>query len=215
MARIAASGRVASTRTNNLLYNSGFEVAPSFIAATNTALRWIDGTAGGSQASRAYGWSIPSGGITASASTQFDTSFARSGTTSMKLSTLNSSGAISVSSFKNVAAPELFPLTAGATYTLNGYIRTNNVVTNGTFIDIREYSATATTVTTNSSTKLSGTDTSFRQVTVTFTANASTRFGGILLRLNVTGNTADAWFDDITLVPASIGRIQASGRIAA
>src|SRR5882757_7472065 len=105
MARITASGRVASTRTGSILYNAGFEIAPSFTATTNTALRWIDGTAGGSQASRAYGWAIPSGGITASASTQFDTSFSRSGTVSMKLSTLNASGAISVSSFRNVATP--------------------------------------------------------------------------------------------------------------
>jgi hypothetical protein len=133
----------------------------------------------------------------------------------MKLSTLNSSGAISVGSFKNVAAAELFILAPNTSYTLVGYIRTNNVVTNGTFIDAREYSASASTLVTNSSTKLSGTDTSFRQVTVTFTTNASTRFGGILLRLNVTGNTADAWFDDVTLMPASIGRVQASGRLAA
>jgi hypothetical protein len=60
---------------------------------------------------------------------------------------------------------------------------------------------------TTSTNKLSGTDSSFREVTLSFTSNASAVFGCLFLRNNVAGNTCDAWFDDITLVPASLGRV--------
>lgn len=223
MARPAASGRIASTRTNSILYNGNFEVKPGTITAqTNTAGRWIDGTAAGTTARNAYGWSTPSAGsgVGANGDMGFDTSIFRSGTASLRLSNLNSSGAVTSSSAKTVTptaatAFELFPLLAGTSYTLTGYIRTNNVATNAAFIDVREFNAAYTNLATNSSTKLSGTDTSFRQVTVTFTTNASTVFGLILLRNSVAGNTSDAWFDDITLVPATISRVAASGRVAA
>lgn len=219
MARTAVSGRVASTRTNSILYNGDFEEKPSVItAATTGAGRWIDGTAVGSSARTSQGWSALV--IGADAEAGFDTTVFRSGTASLRLSTLNTTGAMTVGTYRTNPPTasslfELFTLVPGVTYTLNGYIRTNNVATNGAFIEVREFNASGGTVTTRSSAKLSGTDTSWRNVTVSFTAGATTRFGGIFLRNNVTGNVSDAWFDDISLVPSTVGRVAATGRVPA
>lgn len=215
MTRIAVADRIASTRTNSVVHNGNFEVKPgSITAATNTANRWIDGTAAGSQAKLGFGWSAPSAGsgVGANGEIGFDTTVFRNGTASLKLSNLNSSGAVTASTLK-AASPsvttlfELFPLLANTSYTLTGYIRTNNVPTNGAFIDLRQISAAGTTLATTSTNKLSGTDTSWREVSLTLTTNASAAFGCLFLRNNVAGNTCDAWFDDITLVPATLGRI--------
>lgn len=218
MARVAASGRVASTRTPGILYNGGFEIAPAFTAGTNTATRWIDGTAAGSTGKLGYGWAIPNGAITSTVESYFDTSRKRSGTYSLKLSNLTTGSSISVANFRNTPAAstlyELLRLQPNTSYTLTGYISTNNVAASGAYIDFRQYNAAGTALATTSTTKLSGTDATFREVTVTVTTNASAVFGGLLLRLNVTGNISDAWFDDITLTPATNGRVAASGRIA-
>lgn len=215
MARIAVAGRVASTRTNDALYNGSFEVKPSSItAATNTANRWIDGTAAGSAAKLAFGWAAPStgSGVGANGEIGFDTTVFNSGAASLRLSTLNASGAVVATSLRNISpstatAFELIRLQANTPYVLRGFIRTNNVATNGAFIDIREYSSTFSALATTSTNKLSGTNASWREVSLTFTTNASTVWAALLLRNNVAGNTSDAWFDDITLVPATLGRV--------
>lgn len=215
MARIAVANRVASTRLNNVLYNGDFEARPTTItAATNTANRWIDGTAAGSAAKLAFGWSAPSAGsgVGANGEIGFDTTIQRSGAASLRLSNLNSSGAVTASSLRaaspgSTTAFELFRLKPSTNYTLNGYIRTNNVPTNGAFIDVREFSSSYSTLATTSTNKLSGTDTTFRLVTLAFTTNANTVFACLFLRNNVAGNTCDAWFDDIVIVPATLGRV--------
>lgn len=213
------ASREASTRTNSIIYNGGFEVRPSsYTASTNTATRWIDGTAAGSSAARAFGWAIPPAAV-GNADAHFETSIRRSGSASLALSNLTGAGFITVSTYRQVPSAtlltEVFPLQPSAQYVLKGYIRTNNVPTNGAFIDVREFGSTATTLATTSTNKLSGTDSTFREVTVTLTTNSSTRFGALFLRLNVTGNVCDAYFDDITLIPATIGRVAATGRVAA
>lgn len=217
LARIAAAGRVAETRENNALYNGGFEQKPGVITAqTNTANRWIDGTAAGSTARTGFGWAAPSNGSGAGANGAmgFDTTVFRNGTASMRLSNLTVSGAVSASTAKTInpnagSAYELIRLQPNKTYILTGYIRTNNVPSNGAFIDIRELSASLATLATTPTNKLGGTDTSWRQVTATFTTNASTAFAFILLRNTVTGAVSDAWFDDIVLAPAVIERVAA------
>lgn len=208
--------RSASTRTSSVLYNGDFDTVPSVItAATNTASRWIDGTAAGSAAPKGLGWACTPGALTATAEAGYDTSIKRSGVASMRLSLGNATGTVTVGTYQTLNTQQVFPLSPNTAYRLVGYIRTNNVVTNGAFIDVRELSATLSTVATNSSTKVSGTDTSFRQVTATFTTGATTRFGAIFLRHNIPGNTADAWFDDITLTPATTGRVAVSSRFLA
>lgn len=218
MARSTMADRTTSTKTNSILYNGDFETRPSsFTASTNTAGRWIDGTAAGSTAQRAFGWAIPPAAV-GNAEAHFETSIKRSGSASMALSNLTAAGFITVSSYRQVPSAtllgEVFVLQPSTQYVLRGYIRTNNVPTNGAFMDIREFGATATTIATTSTNKLSGTDATFREVTVTVTTNSSTRFGALFLRLNVTGNICDAYFDDITLIPATTGRVAATGRVA-
>ncbi len=213
MARIATANRTASTRFNSIIYNGDFEVKPAYTADTNTANKWIDGTAAGSASKLAYGWSAPSAGsgVGANGAIAFDTSQFRSGLASLRLSNLNASGAVTASSLRaatpgSSTAFELFPMLPNVSYILTGYIRTNNVAASSAFIDIRQFSSALTSLTTTSTNKLSGTDVTWRQVTLTFTSNASAAFGCPFLRNNVAGNTSDAWFDDITLIPATTGR---------
>lgn len=197
----------------NVIPNGNFEVYPAVLTAnTNTAARWIDGTAAGSASPRGMGWAAPSAGsgVGANAEAGFDTTIKRSGNASLKLSNLNASGAVTVSSYRNAPSAttlgELFSLAPNTEYILTGYIRTNNVPTNGAFIDVREFNAAGTTLATTSTNKLSGTDSTFRTVTITITTNASTTYGNLFLRNNVAGNTCDAWFDDITLTRTVINR---------
>lgn len=201
MARIVTVNRYINSP--NILFNGDFEIKPSVLtAATNTGARWIDGTAGGSNAVRSYGWAVTPGAI-ANAEVGFDTTVFRSGAASLKLSHLTTGGNITCGSYKqSITSSTLHELTSAlpsTEYTLTGYIRTNNVASNGVFIDVREFNASGGTVTTTSTNKLSGTDTSFRTATATFTTQSSTRFVIVFLRLNVVGNICDVWFDDITL----------------
>ena len=212
MVRTAVANRVAQTRTGNILYNGGFEVKPSVItAATNTLNRWIDGTAAGSlRADRG----VPAG----TAEAGFDISVMRSGLASLKLSALDTAGTIVVASYKTnpgaSSAFELFRLEPSTTYTLVAYMKTTNVVTDSAFIDLRQYRANITATTTTSTNKLSGTN-GFTLVTLTITTNSDTVFGSILIRNNIAGNISNVWVDDMTLIPSTIGRIAASGRVAA
>jgi len=197
----------------NLVKNGDFEYAPPFVAGTNTASRWIDGTAGGSTVNSIFNWSLPSAAILATANAGFDSSVSHSGSNSMRLSTLDATGVITVQSGSLTSPPSatdigrIIYLLPSTSYTLTGWVRTNNCASNSAFIDVREYSAALTTVTTNSSNKLSGTN-AWTQVSVTFTTNASTRYATILLRNNVAGNISDAWFDDIVLTPTTAYQTQ-------
>lgn len=211
--------RLTTTRLNSILYNGNFEIAPSVLTAqTNTAGRWIDGTAAGSVAKLGLGWAAATSGVTASAAAGFDNTVSHSGTYSMKLSTLNASGAITVSNLAGSIGVgtlyQIFMLPPNISVTLSCYIKTNNVASNSAFIDLRQYNTAATALATTPTTKVSGTA-DWTVCTVTVTTNASCVFGALFLRNNVAGNVGDAWFDDITLVSNSLGRIAASGRSAA
>jgi hypothetical protein len=206
--RSLSGARTQVSRINNIIYNGDFEISPLFVAATNTNQRWIDGTAAGSAVLlTAYHWAVPSLGITASAETAFDNSVSHSGTNSLRLSTLNTSGTVVVSSYRNATIDprELFQLLPNIQYKLSCYIKTNNVVSNGAFIDLREYNSAKSVVTTTSSNKLSGTN-NFTLVSATVTTNASTVFGSIILRVPTAGNISNAWFDDIILFPTNFNR---------
>lgn len=214
MARTTAAARQTASTRSNILFNGNFEIAPTTLTApTNTPSRWVDGTAGGSSATTGLGWGIVSFG--ASAQAGWDNTVAHSGTYSMKLSTLNNTGSLVLAVYAiSPTGLVLFPLLPSTTYTLTGWIKTNNVATNGAWIDLREYNSAAGNLGTTSSTKLSGTN-AFTQVTFSVTTNASTAYGTIFLRNGVTGNIGDAWFDDITLVLVSAARSAAGSRSAA
>lgn len=185
--------------SGNLVYNGDFEIAPPFTAAQTAGNKWIDGTASGSGALSAYGWSIINSAIAATASAQFDSSVAHTGSKSIKLSTADATGAVTVGMYIGTIVPQhFFPLSPNTSYTLEGWIKTDNVATNSAFFDLREYTSGVSAITTNSSTKLSGTN-DWTKITLTFTTQATTALGGIFLRNNVTGNVGSAWFDDIVV----------------
>lgn len=193
----------AYENVGNVIPNSDFERAPTFTAATNTVSRWIDGTAGGSTTSTGFVWAIPTGGLVATASAQFDSSTSHSGSNSMKLTTGDATGTISVSTLAGSAAAttmyETIPLKASTKYILNAWCKTSTVASNSAFIDLRQYNASATAIATNSSNKLSGTN-DWTLLTLTVTTDATCTTGTIFLRNNVAGSVGSAWFDDITLV---------------
>lgn len=203
MARVLAGTRTAATRTNNILYNSDFEVRPNVItAATNTSGVWINGAAVGSSATDALGWGTVSLG--ASAEAGFDTTTFHSGTSSMRLSTLNTAGTVIIATYKSsVLGRYLLPIAAATSYTLTGWIKTTNAVSNGVFIDFRQYSVALATLVTTSSTKFTGTN-DWTKVTLTVTTNASTVWGTLVLRNGTAGNVSDAWFDDLTLTTVPV-----------
>lgn len=218
MARVATSGRVASTRTGNILYNGNFEIKPPVLTAqTNVANVWINGAAAGATGKLGYGWGIKPASVTASADAGWDTTVFRSGAASMRLSTLDAVGKITVATVKSdiasTTAYQFFPLLPSTAYTVRGYIKTNNVAASAAYIDMAQINTSNAITTVSSTSKLSGTN-DWTLVTVSFTTAASTKAGHILLRNNVAGNISDAWFDDITVIPSTTGRVAATGRVA-
>jgi hypothetical protein len=90
------------------------------------------------------------------------------------------------------------PALPNTTYTLTGWIKTNNAASNAVYFDIVELNNAAAGQATNSTSKLSGTN-DWTQLTKTFTTTSATRYLLVICRNNVAGNISDAWFDDITL----------------
>ena len=71
----------------NMVRNYNFENYPPFTAATTSATGWIDGTAGGSVGTAAsqYGWGCV--GKIGTIACQYDNTVAKTGSTSLKVST--------------------------------------------------------------------------------------------------------------------------------
>jgi hypothetical protein len=210
-----ATTRTANTfpqrkTSDNLLSNGNFEYAPPFTAATTTVNRWIDGTATGNTASVGqYGWAFSFSTGTASAS--FDNAVSRSGSKSLRLSTLDASGTAIATQSLAASVPTtaetgttITPVLPSTSYTLTLWAKTSNAATNSVYADIREFTGARVSAVTTATNKLSGTN-DWTQLTVTVTTSVNTRFIGIVLRNAVPGNVSDAWFDDITLtkVPAN------------
>lgn len=193
--------------------NWSFEYQPTFTAATNTAARWIDGTAAGTTTDPGYGWAIL--GLTGSAQAQYDTSTAVTGTGSMKLSTTNTGSLITVSNL--VATTQ--PFTACVAQPSTSYVCTFKMKTNyvsgdsnnGASVAFVERNAAGTALVTNTSTEVK-TTTDWTTYTVSFTSNAATAW--IAPRLQVTGSSGtatlimDAWFDDIRVTSSIYNRTQ-------
>lgn len=204
--RTATTGPYRNT-VENLVANGDFEYAPAFTAATNTASRWIDGTATGSASDFQYGWALFSAGV--SFSTQFDNSIKYNGQNSLKASIAATGSNIEVMNSPSISSADVrkyaIPALPSTSYTLTYKMKTNLVsgsATTGAKITANERNAAGTQVVSNSgSTVLTTTD--WTSYTVSFTTNSATRF--ITLKCVVTGSDGagtlimDAWFDDIVL----------------
>lgn len=200
-------GRVPAN--GNLVKNFNFEVAPTFVAATTTQGRFVDGTASGAITNATYKWKGQSGaGATA---VQFDPTVSHSGTYSMKLSALDVTGSFyvdvgaGIASSEPVATLQLYaiPIIGLTSYTLTGWVKTNNVPTNGAFLQLATYGIDGTRINNvGSSVKLTGTN-DWTQITITTTVGSAAVWATVGLMKNVAGNISDAWFDDIYLAPTT------------
>ncbi|HJP81449.1 MAG TPA: LamG domain-containing protein [Candidatus Saccharimonadales bacterium] len=194
--------------SSNLIYNGSVDYAPKLNSPTNTNVRWIDGTAGGSITNDLFGWALAA--LTGSGSAMFDSSKKNSGTYSLKLSTTAVASEVNVYGTTTPATPagvkaKGIPVTPGVSYTGSVYIETlanGGSAASGAQLDFVERMADGTYVTSNIVT--AGAVTSpMQKYSITFTPNASTRY--ITPKLIVKGNNGantlimDAWFDDITL----------------
>jgi len=205
-------GRVQAN--GNLVKNFDFEVAPTFVAATATRNRWIDGTSGGSTANATYKWALnDTNSSSSSVTAQFDTASPNGGLYSMKLSTLEANRAACVAtaksnSFADVSATSL-RVNPNTSYTYSAWMKTNYVSgdsDDGAYVQFTERSATASSITSTTTTKVK-TTTGWTNYTGTFTTNAATVYLDILLFVRGTTGAAtlimDAWFDDIYLAPTT------------
>lgn len=187
----------------NLLKNPGFEVAPSGGIANTTQSRWPDGTAGGSTTNSTYKWKQQSG-VNATA-VSFDSVITHGGLYSLKISATDVTGSTYVDIGTGIASSQAvatlrsfgIPVAGGVSYTLKGWVRSNNVPTNGAFLQLTTYDAAGTRLdNVGSSIKLTGTQ-DWTEITIAQAVHANAVWATIGLMKNVAGNISDAWFDDL------------------
>ena len=206
-------GRVPAN--GNLVKNFDFEVAPTFVAATTTANRWIDGTAAGSTTNQTYKWSHRS--VTGTASSQFDSTVAYSGLSSLKLSTLATGSFVEAAIYRASGNPAqidfdtaLIPVKPSTSYTYSFRMRTNVVsgdATNGAAVAFQEFSTPGTSAVASTVTSYVKVTQDWTLYTGTFTTSATTSRVNINPRIYGHQGTGtlimDAWFDDIYLAPTT------------
>ena len=197
--RTATTGPYRKT-VANLVANGDFEYAPSFTAATNTASRWIDGTAAGSSAtSSQYDWAIPAGGISTLGNVQYDTTVSYSGNNSIKLTTLDSTCLVVAGKYISLgtASSKSIPCLPSTSYTFSAMVKTSGGGYLGAYLRIRDLTGSGSAITTNSSSSLLGVN-EWTRLSITFTTGATAQFLApiVVFDPNV---AAFAWFDDIVL----------------
>jgi hypothetical protein len=196
---------------HNLVLNGDFEYAPAFTAATTTAARFIDGTAGGSTTNASYGWAMGKSGTVAA---QFDTSVSHSGTTSMKLSTTATASYIecynpNVANGISAYFGKVINIRPMTSYTYSFWMKTNLVsgtATNGAFATLVFSDASGASnggCTASISNTAVKTTQDWTRYTGTFTTTAVDAY--VQIDLKVYGHQGagtlimDAWFDDVSL----------------
>ena len=199
----------------NLVKNGNFEYAPPFVAAGNTAVRWIDGTAAGSSSNDLFRWSFRSKAGTATA--QFDSTNQHSGSSSLKVSTTAVASFIETAQYNSAGMPTasdaatyLIKVSPSTSYTYSYWMKTNYVSgdsSSGATIAFQEVAPTGGTVLATNVGTYVKTTTGWTLYTGTFTTNVGT--GAISVDPRIYGHTGtatlimDAWFDDIVLTPTT------------
>lgn len=197
-------GRVPAN--GNLVKNFDFEVAPTFVAATTTGGRWIDGSAAGSSTNATYKWyNINIGNFAAS----FDSTVFRSGLYSMKIEATSSAGRgrIMQTPFEGSTTESLIrqwgtPVLPSTSYTLSCYIKTNNASASSIRTNLQWYDGIGTAITTDPGAYQAATQ-DFTLVTQTVTSPAGAQYVRLLFEQTTTGSICQAWFDDIYLAPTT------------
>lgn len=203
-------GRVPAN--GNLVKNFNFEVAPTFVAATTTANRFIDGTSGGSTSNGTYKWAIA--GTVGTVAAQFDSSVFNQGLSSLKISTTATGSKIDVAQFRTESAANVvsFGIAAKAntSYTYSIAIKTSLVsgsASTGMRMQFIESDANDANKVTNTVVTGVVTTTGWTVYTSSFTTAATTTY--IFPYLTIAGNDGaatlimDAWFDDLYLAPTT------------
>lgn len=204
-ARSAASARTAPTYPRNPMGAVYIKGARSIEASTGDTARTTDGWI----EDRKYGWATYN--IATTCSYEFDTAVTRTGVKTLKVSTTNTTGrAQAYSSDTTVAGfkEQGLILKPSTQYTLNCWVKTNNVTTNGACLRIVQFDSAGVIGTPNTDTnRLSGTN-DWTLCTKTFTSDADAYYAYLALNTNVAGNVSDSWFDvnSMTLIETGITR---------
>lgn len=197
---------------NNLVYNGDFEIAPVVNTGGNPALhQWLDGSQDGSASNAVFGWQYFNWAGTKQA--YFDNTVKRSGSYSMKLSTLavSSSVGIRINNQGTGTALNNIPCLPNTSYTLSGWMKTQvngGAATSGAYLAVVETSGNKTTSVGGggNTTKINIT-TDWTYYSTTFTTGSTARY--LIPGMQLTGNDGaatlimDAWFDDIQLYPTT------------
>lgn len=145
-----------------------------------------------------YGWYFEedAGSLTC----EFDTTIKLSGSQSFKISTTTTGarGFVTTTDTNATDVSKYMPIIASQLYRLSGYIKTDNVVVDSTFIRIVQYDSSHTIGTIVNTNKLSG-DNDRTYVDVIFTSDSDAHHWRIDALVNIAGNVSDAWFDNIKL----------------
>lgn len=205
MTRTVVSARQPIT---NQIRNYNFENVPTFVAATTSNTKWIDGTATGSTNSDAYGWGIV--GAVGTRAAQYDQTVFHSGAASLKVSVTATGSLLTVGNSNNANAAGIIryaiPVLPSTSYTVSGWMKTNLVSgssTNGARIYINLYTGAGAFSQTKVVTNSVLTTTNWTFYTATFSTTATQVFA--LTVCEVSGNSGaatlimDAWFDNIKL----------------
>jgi hypothetical protein len=192
---------------SSYLSNAGFEHAPAFTAASNTAGKWINGTAGGSSTEIRNRWAIIA--KTGTGTSQFDTAETHSGSYSMKLSTTATASSIRVSNTHTTTFSDFavtgYPVTGNTQYAFSFWVKTTansgSATTGAKVVIIERYSGGSPA---NYSSATVNTTQGWTYYSIIFTTNTLTTY--LTPDLQVVGNDGtgtllmDAWFDDLVLV---------------
>lgn len=194
---------------NNIVPNADFESAPTFVAATSTSARWINGAAIGSTTDDTHQWADLS--IIGTASARFDTAEFHGGAMSMKLAVTATGSNIVVRLATSTTVANInkyyIPVLPSTVYKMTFWMKTTYTSgdsSDGCNVQILEYGSASTTVLqTTVSTKVK-TTTAWTQYTMNFTTSSGTAFLTPNMQNIGTSGTAtlimDGWFDDFILL---------------
>lgn len=195
------------------LPNPGFEAPPTFVAATTTNNRWVNGQAAGGfdPTGNTYGWSYNANA--GSGKAQYDTTNVHSGSYSFKLSTTATASWVfagcALSESTTLVTTYGIHIQPNTVYSFTFYMKTTAVsgaATTGAFLSLKGYNSAGVSTQNTSSTGIN-TTTSMTKYTMTWTSASTSAF--IIPEMNVRGNNGtstlvmDAWFDDFSLTSPS------------
>lgn len=201
----------------NKVRNGDFEYAPPFTAVQTNGNTWMDGSAAGSSTNDLFSWAVVRNATSVEA--RFDPTTVYSGSYSLRVSTLDTTGRIIVRQIANTSAANIqrygVRVSPNTSYLVTARIKTNNVVatTGGNWV---RYDANGSAIgsdfslwTGNSSTQ----DWTLKTTTVTTGSTDVFMYLQFIL-CNTAGNISDAWYDEISITPVyPEGRVPANGNL--